>query len=290
VKTRRIPPGLERAYVEGGWWTDQTLGGMVARQLAAHPSSTVNIWSRARPWRGRYADVEDEARRLVRLLRDLGVRPGEAVAFQLPNWREAVVSFAGLALGGYRLVPIVHIYGRKEVAFILAQSGAAAYISPLAWGNLDYGAIVEQAAPASLRAHVVVGEAEAPPSSSGLVRIAWAACAARKPATDLPEVRSDQIAVLAYTSGTTSDPKGVIHDHRTMLSELRHMKAWVTPAKPNLIGSPDFESESGCMMHLSGGNMKGASVSIKRRSRGMHRNVSRCRFFQSCANCPEMEK
>jgi acyl-CoA synthetase (AMP-forming)/AMP-acid ligase II len=44
--------------------------------------------------------------------------------------------------------------------------------------------------------------------------------------------------VLAYTSGTTSDPKGVIHDHRTMLSELRHMKSWITPGKPNLIGSP----------------------------------------------------
>ena len=54
------------------------------------------------------------------------MQPGEAVAFQLPNWREAVVSFAALALGGYVLVPIVHIYGRREVAFILEQSGAAA--------------------------------------------------------------------------------------------------------------------------------------------------------------------
>jgi acyl-CoA synthetase (AMP-forming)/AMP-acid ligase II len=44
--------------------------------------------------------------------------------------------------------------------------------------------------------------------------------------------------VLAYTSGTTSDPKGVIHDHRTMLSELRHMKDWINPGKPTLVGSP----------------------------------------------------
>ena len=34
---RRVPPELERAYVDGGWWTDETLGAMVARQLAAHP-------------------------------------------------------------------------------------------------------------------------------------------------------------------------------------------------------------------------------------------------------------
>jgi acyl-CoA synthetase (AMP-forming)/AMP-acid ligase II len=235
---RRVPPALERAYVDGGWWTDDTLGALLARQLAAHPASRISVWSRSRGWQGRYADVDDEARRLVTLLRDLGVQPGDAVAFQLPNWREALVSFAALAFGGYVVVPIVHIYGRKEVAFILEQSGAVAYISPLAYGHVDYAAIVEAAAPASLRLHVVVADAPVPPRSSGPTRIGWAACADRKPAIDLPAVEPQDVAVLGYTSGTTSHPKGVIHDHRTMLSELRHMKAWTTPGKPNLMGSP----------------------------------------------------
>jgi acyl-CoA synthetase len=235
---RRVPPELERAYVDGGWWTDDTLGAMVARQLASHPSSTVAIWSRTRGWRGSYADIDTEARRLVTLLRDMGIRPGEAVAFQLPNWREAVVSFAALALGGYVLVPIVHIYGRKEVGFILEQSGAAAYVSPMAYGHVDYGEIVESAAPASLRLHVVVDAARLPPGQGGLARIAWEECSERKPATDLPSVRSDEVAMLAYTSGTTSDPKGVIHDHRTILSELGHMAPYINPGKPNLMGSP----------------------------------------------------
>jgi len=234
---RRVPPDLERAYVDAGFWTDDTLGAMVARQLAMHSESTVAIWSRSCGWQGRYADVDDEARRLVTLLRELGVQPGDAVAFQLPNWREAVVSFAALALGGYVMVPIVHIYGRKEVSFILEQSGAAAYVSPLGYGRVDYEAIVETAAPSSLRLHVVV-DAEVHPRSTGLARIGWAACAERSPAIDLPAAKPDDVAVVAYTSGTTSAPKGVIHDHRTMLSELRHMKDWIIPGKPNLMGSP----------------------------------------------------
>jgi acyl-CoA synthetase (AMP-forming)/AMP-acid ligase II len=235
---RRVPAELERAYVDGGWWTDDTLGALVARQLAEHPAATLSVWSRSRPWRGTYAEIDAEARRLVTLLRDRGVAPGAAVAFQLPNWREAIVSFAALSMGGYVVVPIVHIYGRKEVAFILEQSGAAAYISPLAWGHVDYAAIVETAAPASLRLHVVVGDSETVPGAGGLARVAWAACAEHKPALELPRVQAEEVAVLAYTSGTTSDPKGVIHDHRTMLSELRHMKSWITPGKPNLMGSP----------------------------------------------------
>jgi acyl-CoA synthetase len=46
------------------------------------------------------------------------------------------------------------------------------------------------------------------------------------------------VCVLAYTSGTTSDPKGVLHTHRTLLAELLHMRPWITPEHPNLMGSP----------------------------------------------------
>ena len=140
---RRIPAALERRYLQEGLWSQETLGDVVARQLGRHPQAEVAIWSRARAWKGTYADVEDEARRLVALLREQGIEPGEPVAFQIPNWREAVVSFAALALGGYVLVPIVHIYGRKEMAFILEESGASAYVSPWAYGPVEYGAIVD---------------------------------------------------------------------------------------------------------------------------------------------------
>jgi len=235
---RRVPAALEHAYVDGGWWIDDTIGAMVARQLAANPALTVAAWSRTRGWQGTYADVDDEARRLIALLREQGIEPGEAVAFQLPNWREAIVSFVALALGGYVLVPIVHIYGRKEVGFILEQSGAAAYVSPLGYGHVDHAAIVATA-PDALRLHVVVGDGgEVAPATGGVARVAWSACAAQKPVIELPRVCADDVAVLAYTSGTTSDPKGVIHDHRTMLAELRHMEGYMTAGKSKLMGSP----------------------------------------------------
>lgn len=235
---RTVPPTLVQRYVEAGWWTDATLGGMIADRLAADPSATVSIWSRARPWHGTYADVDAEARRLVSMLRASGVRPGEVVAFQMPNWREAVVAFAALAMGGYVLVPIVHIYGSKEVSFILEQSGAAAYLSPAAYGHVDYVRIVDEVAPPSLRLHVIVGDAEVGLPPAGVARRPWSDCRAVDPAVELPEVSASDVCVLAYTSGTTSDPKGVVHDHRTVLSELRHMAGWITPGKPNLMGSP----------------------------------------------------
>ena len=235
---RRVPASLQEHYEATGWWTDRTLGAMVAQALAATPSSTVNIWSRTREWHGTYADIDVEARQLVALLQHAGVQPGEAVAFQLPNWREAVVAFAALAMGGYVLIPIVHIYGHKEVSFILQQSSAVAYISPMSYGHVNYADIIDQAEPDSLRAHIVVGEEPLGAAPQRVGRLAWGDADALSPVVELPQVDAEEVVVLAYTSGTTSDPKGVIHSHQTLLSELAHMEGWITPGRPNLMGSP----------------------------------------------------
>src|SRR4051795_6577351 len=142
---RTVPAILGERYRAAGWWRDETLGEAIDRSLRAAPATGLHIWSRTRSWHGTYADVHAEARRLVTALRDAGVAPGSAVAFQLPNWREAVVAFYGLAMGGYLLVPIVHIYGAKEVRFILRESGARAYLSADRYGAVDYVEIVEGA-------------------------------------------------------------------------------------------------------------------------------------------------
>ena len=235
---RTVPAHLEERYVSDGWWTGATLGGRVAEWLAAAPDTGVHIHSRTHDWHGNYADIDQEARRLVSCLRREGIRPGAAVAFQIPNWRESVVAFTGLAMGGYILVPITHIYGRKEVSFILNECGADAYISPIAYGHVDYAEIVDSAAPKSLRLHIVVGDGADRPVPEGVRRVGWDELAGCEPAGELPAQDAEDVAVLAYTSGTTSDPKGAIHNHRTLLSELNHMTAWTAMTRPNLMGSP----------------------------------------------------
>ncbi len=68
-----------------------------------------------------------------------------------------------LAMGGYVLVPVVHIYGAKEVRFILEQCQARAYISPDRYGHVDYIEIVDGADATglpNLEVHMVVGDAD----------------------------------------------------------------------------------------------------------------------------------
>jgi acyl-CoA synthetase (AMP-forming)/AMP-acid ligase II len=235
---RSVPTALRDRYLERGWWTDETLGELVDRSLRAVPDATVRIWSETHPGRATYSEIRAEALRLVRTLQDAGVEPGAVVAFQLPNWREAVAAFYGLAMGGYVLVPIVHIYGPKEVRFILAQSGARAYISADRYGHVDYLDIVDGAAPGELPGltfHLVVGDAA---RQGRIARAGWDVVDAATPAQPVAGIDPDDVCVLAYTSGTTSEPKGVMHSHRTLLAELLHMRPWISPDAPNLMGSP----------------------------------------------------
>ena len=238
LELRQLPDDLRRRYLEDGSWSDESLGDLVDRSLRAATRARIRIWSDRRPWTGTYSDVHDEALRLVAGLRERGIAPGSVVAFQIPNWREAVVAFYGLALGGYVLVPIVHIYGRREVEFILRQCGAVAYLSAASFGHVDYCAIIDAIGSdlADLRFHVVV-DGGSGSGSSDVERIGWDEFVSGAIDDSGPvSVDPDEVVVLAFTSGTTNVPKGVVHTHRTLLAELAHMAPWM--GEPNLMGSP----------------------------------------------------
>ncbi len=119
---REIPAELRQRYMAEGWWTQDTLGDLLARGLAAAPDAEFRVHSAVRPWSGRVADVEAVARRLAAGLKARGVCPGDVVAVQLPNWMEAAAAFWAAALLGAVVVPIVHFYGRRELSHIVADA------------------------------------------------------------------------------------------------------------------------------------------------------------------------
>ena len=126
---REIPPVLMNRYVDAGWWRDDTVGQMLADAIGERPELTVKIRSSVRPWTGTFADVLGAARRMASALQERGIGAGDVVAFQLPNWIEAAVSFWAAALLGAVVTPIVHFYGPKEVAYILRRTAVRALIT-----------------------------------------------------------------------------------------------------------------------------------------------------------------
>ncbi|CAN5327465.1 AMP-binding protein [soil metagenome] len=213
---RNIPVELAQRYEQEGWWTPDTLGNLVARGLAAAPDADFKVHSAVRPYSGTYAEVELTARRLAGGLAQRGVGPGDVVAFQLPNWQEAAATFWATALLGAVVVPIVHFYGRKELGHILADAKPKVFITVAQFGRMTYAPDVS--------AHVpivgVVGGGD--PSVAG---DNFEDLLADEPMTGVMATDPAGPALIAYTSGTTSSPKGVVHSHYGLVHETHQLVA-----------------------------------------------------------------
>ena len=233
----RTPPAdLTARYTGDGSWNDDTLGEILATGLADGGHLAFKVRSRLRPYGGTLGDVAELARRVAGGLRARGIGPGDLVAFQLPNWMEAAATFWATAFLGAVPVPIVHFYGLKEVGFILRQSGARVLVTADRFGHLDYLANLDAIRPdvPDLELVAVVSDDAVPPEHLAFTALADA------DTVDAPaRVDPSAPALVAYTSGTTADPKGVVHAHRTIGFEIRQLGAMQAGGGvPALTGAP----------------------------------------------------
>ena len=137
------------------------------------------------------------ANRLARGLRSLGLRRGDTVAAMLPNGLHPLTTYlAALQIGLY-YVPINYRLAAPEVAYILADAEAKAFLTHTRFGAVATRAAAEAGIPEAAR--LAVGEVDGFADLEAFLE-------AQSP--DLPADRSAGSA-MHYTSGTTGRPKGV---------------------------------------------------------------------------------
>jgi acyl-CoA synthetase len=233
---RTIDEEHAERYVREGFWGTQSLGELLAaglREAADHPFV---VRSDVRPYRGTLGDIDQQARRLASGLRARGIGEGDVVSFQIPNWHEAAVTFYATAYLGAVVVPIVHFYGPKEVGYILRKTRVKALITADRFGAQDFLANLDGLRDElpDLEWAAVVGDA------GGRDLLAFDDLLADEPLATPATVDPAAPALIAYTSGTTSNPKGVVHSHRTINAEIHQLSQMMsgreTPSM--LIGAP----------------------------------------------------
>ncbi|GMU78291.1 MAG: long-chain-fatty-acid--CoA ligase [Acidimicrobiia bacterium] len=229
-----VDPDRVREYTAAGFWTDDTFGSLLVDGLRARPELPVVFHSATRPFRGKASDLADLAGRVASGLVARGVTPGEPVALQMPNWFETAAALVAIGLVGAVPVPIVHFYGAKELGFILGQSRARVLLTADRFGHVDMIANLEQVRPGldALEEVFVLGDTPA----------------GTAPFRDLTEhdrlgepVRVDpaEPGLVMYTSGTTADPKGVVHAHRSICFETKQLAQLMsTEMEAILVGAP----------------------------------------------------
>lgn len=215
MRSSRLTSELVERYTKPGLWEDHLVDAYVAEAARRFPDSPA-VYDRGRAWT--FAQVEGLVQRTARMLWDLGVRPGEAVSWQLPNWLEGIVLHQAALRIGAVSNPIVAIYREREVGFILRQARSKVYFAPASFRNFDYVGMIEKLRPDLPDLHHVVVVAETAPEGTWAFHDLLDKVA--EPPPDIARSANDTVLLL-YTSGTTADPKGALHTHNTLDYENR---------------------------------------------------------------------
>jgi acyl-CoA synthetase len=207
-------PRQARAYYAGGHWRDDTLYSLLRQHAEVRP--------------GRYA-LHDSARRLTwreladwvdvvaQDLHEAGLKPGDRVSVWLPNRAETIAVTLACSRMGYVCNPSLHqSHTVAEVRALLERIQSRVLVVQPGFGadgtRSDVVTLAHQVA-SMRRVYSVLPMAEA-----GTPR-----CAGGAPALPPCVNDPDKIVLLAFTSGTTGEPKGVMHSDNTLLANARVM-------------------------------------------------------------------
>ena len=225
-------------------WPTCGIANLFAATCACHADTAAIVDGAVRLT---FREWDRRSETLARHMLALGLGPGSVVAYQLPNWWEAAVVFLAAARIGAIVNPLLPIFRAHELRFILGQSRASLLFLPESFRGIDYPAMI-----AGLRGalpdlvHVVTvrgGARAAAPCWQDL----------QQPADGNPagEAASrggapEDLLLLMYTSGTTAEPKGVLHTHATLISEVHSL------ARVHSLGPTDVTLMPSPLTHISG--------------------------------------
>ena len=147
-----------------------------------------------------YAELDAAVDDVAGGLRKLGVSPGDRVAIAMHNVMHFPIAYFGILRAGAVVVPLNVMLTGAEVERVLDDSGAQVVL-----GAPPFVDLVREAAPSNV---VVISTDE------------WDRLGGGEDKVD-PDVGEEDLAVLAYTSGTTGEPKGAMLTHGNLLANLR---------------------------------------------------------------------
>src|SRR5438094_6272758 len=223
MRPTRAPDARRPGNEAAGEWPQPSLWAMLEARVERTPERVYLIEGREGGRQYTFGDLHARAARIAAALHRLGIGPGDVVSWQLPNWFEGVALAAAIDRVGAVSNPIITIYREQEITFVCRQAGSRVLVVPGVVRGTDHREIAAavRAASPDLE-HVLTVRAE--PAGGMQALEALEAAAVPPPSPRGP----DDVSMLFYTSGTTAEPKGVLHTPST-LGAVNHFHAKLFP-------------------------------------------------------------
>ena len=218
---RYSPHEIDHYYRSGNWSTD-TFHDLLVRRVEENPDKVfATDGTRSLTFR----ELFDAGQRLAVGLHRRGLRRGDTAAVQLPNWVEFIQVLTALSRLGVIMVPIMPIYRREDVGYVLSNAGVTAVFTPAQFSKFDYLDMylgIRQADPELM---IVVARSDSAADDVANVFTLDQLQAEVDDDSASAELGDppgpDDPFVIVYTSGTTSRPKGCVHTFNTYCAGAR---------------------------------------------------------------------
>jgi cyclohexanecarboxylate-CoA ligase len=213
-----LTPQRVDEHTRAGFWLDRTITDYLDEAVGRTPDKPAFVDARRQVT---YAQLRAEVDRCALGLLELGVEPGDVVSFQLPNWIEWVVLHYAATRIGAVSNPLIPIYREREVGFMVGLARSKVLVVTREFRGFDYPSMVDRLRPQwPALAHVLVVDGEPGQGSSTWEEFMATPWEQRRDPAELAALRPDPNAVtlLIFTSGTTGEPKGVMHTHNTVVA------------------------------------------------------------------------
>lgn len=184
----------------------RTIWGLIEERARLTPSQPMLVDERGRTLE--FAGFKDKALRIAAGLHLMGIERGMVVSWQLPTMIETVLLTAALSRLGAVQNPILHLYREREVGFALRETGARAFFIKKRWRDTDYLAIATSA----------IGDHQPRPEICFVDDVEEGDPSVLPPLEDDSLQRDAPLRWIYYTSGSTQDPKGVLHTDETLIA------------------------------------------------------------------------
>jgi cyclohexanecarboxylate-CoA ligase len=221
VKTTAKQGMSRNNFREAGYWLDKTVDQLLSEAIVRTPDKIAIIADRAdreQVLRLTYRELGNLVDRAASSLSRLGVAPRDVVTVQLPNWWEFVVTALACSKIGAVFNPVMPILRERELLYVLNFCESKVFIVPKTYRGFDYAAMAQ-----GMRGelhhlkHLIVVDGD---GDAGFERAILSAEPGGKPAISpgtSPALGPDDMAVVMFTSGTTGEPKGVIHTSNSLV-------------------------------------------------------------------------
>jgi cyclohexanecarboxylate-CoA ligase len=239
------------ACIAKGFWHDRTINDGLAACVEKFPDKIALTAVKTESdeiTRFTYRELATMADRIAVGLSRLGVSRNDVVACQLPNWWQFTLTYLACSRIGAVMNPLMPIFREHELSLMLKHGEAKVLITPKLFRSFNYEEMAMALQPTlpALQHIVIVGGSNANSFEALLSGPAW------EEEPDTEEILSrhrpgpDDITQLLYTSGTTGEPKGVMHSANTTISNI------IPYAERMHMGATDVILAASPMAHQTG--------------------------------------